>query len=111
MDATMTNYLSVLASGGTLKDFRYILVHRYKKFKRLFKILKKYSSVIVGLSYDDDESEDILTVNVDLAGIDPSKLLKTLNAENWNNENIHFSQIDTRTIQIIINESEDAHAC
>lgn len=111
MKASLTAYLSVLANDGTLKGFRDILVQRYKKFIRLYSILKKWSGAIVGLSYDDDVSTDILTVDVELAGVDADKLLRALTSTNWDSSDISFSKIGRSTINITIQETEDTFTC
>ena len=99
----MTDYLYAL-SEDSYEILYEIMSLKYRKFIRVYWLLKDFSDNIVVLKYEENSDNDILKISVTFFGIDASKVANKLRALIDDSDEIY---IDIHKDNIVI----DIHKC
>lgn len=85
MEKTYTQYLNEL-SGNRMDVLEEIISKKFKKFKKMYKILSRRSSDIAHISYRFSESEDSLDVDITVnPDIDVDDFISSISTETEDN--------------------------
>lgn len=99
MKKCMTNYLFAL-SESDYEKLRDIICHKYRKFRKFYKLLRDYSKFIIALEYEDSEVGQ-LKINIKFSGVDPKDIAKQIKKD----DNVNMKITKSKLI-IEINDNE-----
>lgn len=106
MEKSYTNYLNEL-SGNRMEILEEIITKKYKKFKKLYKILSNLSSDIAHISYRFSDDENSLSVDITVnQSIDVYDFVKQIYDENHDRYDI-VTDHDGKVIYLSIQLQED----
>ena len=106
MERTYTQYLNEL-SGNRMDILEEIVGRKFKKFKKMYKILSKRSSDIAHISYRFSESADSLDVDITVCpSIDVQEFMDRIHEENDGRYVIEAGS-DSRVIYMSVILDED----
>lgn len=97
MNKSMTDYLYALSENSY--DLLYeIMSLKYRKFIRVYWLLKEYSDNIIALKYKEKSDKDRLKIRVSFSGIDVDKVADKLRSSIDDSDeidiNVHKNDID-----------------
>lgn len=99
MKKCMTNYLFAL-SESDYEKLRDIICHKYRKFRKFYKLLRDYSKFIIALEYEDSDAGQ-LKINIKFSGVDPKDIAKQIKKD----DNVNMKITKSKLI-IEINDNE-----
>ena len=106
MERTYTQYLNEL-SGNRMDILEEIVGQKFKKFKKMYKILSKRSSDIAHISYRFSESADSLDVDITVSqDVDVNEFIGSIHEEN-NGRYMIEAGSDSRVIYMSVILDED----
>lgn len=95
MKKNMSSYLYAL-SESNYDILEEIFCYKYRKFRKIYWLLKEYSDFIVGLKYDDNPNRDYLKISIKFSGINTKDVVNNLQG--------HIEDMDNATI---VNNKKD----
>ena len=106
MKKSMTNYLYALSEDDM--DVLYeIIAMKYRKFIRLYWLLKDFSDNIIKLKYKEKTELNVLKIVVVFSNIDVDKICKKLNSNLDDSDNITIESTKNEiNIKILKDETE-----
>lgn len=106
MERTYTQYLNEL-SGNRMDILEEIVRQKFRKFKKLYKILSKRSSDIAHISYRFSETDDSLDVDITVnPSVDVDEFIVSIHSENDDRYMISVES-DSRVIYMSVVADEE----
>lgn len=104
MKKSMTDYLYALTE-DSFDDLYDIISKKYRKFKRVYQLLKDYSDNIIMLKYKEKSEKNKLKITVTFTSIDVDKVADKIRLQITDSDEIYIS-VNNNDIDIAIHKDE-----
>lgn len=104
MKKSMTDYLYALTENG-YDDLYNIISQKYRKFIRIYWLLKDYTDNIIMLKYKEKSEKDKLKITVTFSGIDVEEVANKLRLRIDDSDEIYVN-VHKKDIDIAIHKAE-----
>lgn len=104
MKSDIPEFVKVI-SENDYEIFEQLFTKKYKKFRKLYWIVKDYSKYIVSLKYKNTE-DDTLKISMTLAKVDVEQVLEKLQKKVHNSKNVKIWN-EKKVIHIKINNDDE----